>query len=291
MNRRSWVELVVLAALWGAVYPLIEVALRELSPSVVVLGRVLLACALLVPLAVRRRALPALWQRPRAIVETVLVQSTIPLLLLTYGQRYVSAGIAGILVGAQPLFVAMLAYRYAPDERPRGRAGAAGLGIGFIGLILLFGVDLSGGRLALLGGILVLVAALCYAMGAIMIHRRHAAAPPLGVATSAMIVTSVVMIAPSAATLPSHLPSRAVWATMIVLGVACTGMTLVVFYTLITRTGPARAALAFYLSPAFAVVFGIVFLHERISVAAVGGLCAIVIGCLLAAQRAEPAPA
>ncbi|MEO3780950.1 DMT family transporter [Micromonospora sp. B11E3] len=291
MNRRAWAELVALAALWGAVYPLIEVALRDLSPTVVVLGRVLLACLLLMPLAIRCNALPDLWRQPRAIIETVLVQSTIPLLLLTYGQQYVPAGIAGILVGAQPLFVAILAYRYAPDERPQGLKGAAGIAIGFVGLILLFGVDLRGGRLALLGGALVLAAALCYAAGTIMIHRRHAAAPPLGVATSAMLVTSTVMITPATLTLPGHLPNAGVLAAIAFLGIVCTGMTLVLFYTLIARTGPARAALAFYLSPAFAVAFSTVFLRERMTVAAVIGLGAIVAGCLLAAQRAEPTPA
>lgn len=291
MNRRAGAELVVLAALWGAVYPLIEVALRDLSPTVVVLGRVLLACVLLVPLALRRNALPGLWRRPRAIIETVLVQSTIPLLLLTYGQRYVPAGIAGILIGAQPLFVAMLAYRYAPDERPRGWKGAAGIAIGFVGLVLLFGVELRGGRLALLGGALVVVAALCYAAGAIMIHRRHATAPPLGVATSAMLVTSAAMITPATLTLPDRLPGTEVLAALIFLGVICTGMTLVLFYTLIARTGPARAALAFYLSPAFAVIFGTVFLREQLTLTAAVGLVAIVAGCLLAAQRAEPSPA
>ncbi|MDG4793486.1 DMT family transporter [Micromonospora sp. WMMD1082] len=291
MNRRAWVELIVLAALWGAVYPLIEVALRDLSPTVVVLGRVLFACILLVPLAIRRNALPDLWRRPRAIIETVLVQSTVPLLLLTYGQRYVPAGIAGILIGAQPLFVAMLAYRYAPDERPQGWRGAVGIAVGFVGLTLLFGVDLRGGRLALLGGALVLVAALCYAAGAIMIHRRHATAPPLGVATSAMLVTSAAMITPATLTLPDQLPGAGVLASMVFLGVVCTGMTLVLFYTLIARTGPARAALAFYLSPAFAVVFGVVFLREQLTLTAVVGLGAIVAGCLLAAQRTGPSPA
>jgi len=287
VNRREWAELLVLAALWGAVYPLIEVALGDLSPPLVVFGRVVLACVLLVPLAVRRNALADLWRRPRMIIETVLVQSTAPLLLLTYGQKYVPASIAGILVGAQPLFVSLLAYRYAPGERPQGWKGATGIAIGFFGLVLLFGVDLRGGRLAILGGVLVTVAALCYAAGAIMIHRRHSAAPPLGIATSAMLVTSAAMIPPAALTLPDHLPDEGVLAGMMLLGVVCTGMTLVLFYTLIARTGPARAALAFYLSPAFAVVFGTTFLGEKLTPTSVLGLCAIVAGCLLAAQRTD----
>lgn len=290
MSRRVWAELLVLAALWGAVYPLIDVALRDLSPVLVVLGRVLLAALLLVPIAVHNGALGLLWKHPRAIAETALVQSTIPLLLLTAGQQYVPSGIAGILVGAQPLFVALLALRFDPAERPQGWTGVLGIMLGFVGLVLLFGVDLRGGWDALLGGTLVLIAALCYAAGSIMIHKRHAAAQPIGVATSAMLVTTIAMAVPAGFSLPDHLPSTASLAALGVLGIVCTGLPLVVFYTLIAHTGPAHAALAFYLSPAFAVAFGTIFLSEDLTVSAVAGLAAIIAGSALAARRAESLP-
>jgi len=290
MSRRGWAELLVLAAMWGAVYPLIEVALRDLPPVIVVLGRVLLAALLLVPLAIRNGALGPLWKRPRAIVETALVQSTAPLLLLTVGQQYVPSGIAGILVGAQPLFVAVLALRFDPAERPQGWPGVLGILLGFAGLILLFGVDLRGGWHALLGGALVLVAALGYATGSIMIHKRHADAQPLGVATSAMLVTTIATAVPAGLSLPDQVPSTAALAAVGVLGILCTGLPLVMFYTLIAQAGPARAALAFYLSPAFAVAFGTIFLSEELTVSAVAGLAAIIAGSALAARRAESVP-
>lgn len=285
MSRRAWVELVVLAALWGAVYPLIEITLRDLSPVLVVLGRVTLASGLLVPLALHRRALKPLWHRPKAITETVLVQATVPLLLLTFGQRYVTSAVAGILIGAQPLFVAVLALRFAPDQRPRGWRGITGIALGFGGLVLLFGVDLHGGAEALAGGALVLVAALSYAAGAILIHRRHAYAQPVGVAASAMVVTTTVLAIPALFSLPGTMPSVETTAALMVLGVVCTGMTLVLFYSLITEAGPARAALAFYLSPVFAVAFGAVFLNEPLSAATGCGLVAIVSGSVLVAHR------
>jgi drug/metabolite transporter (DMT)-like permease len=290
MTRRGWAELIVLAALWGAVYPLIEIALRDLSPVLVVLGRVLLAAALLTPFAIHRRALAMLWKRPRAIVETALVQSTIPLLLLTFGQQYVPSGVAGILVGAQPLFVGVLAIRLDPDERPRGYSGLLGIVLGTIGLVLLFGGDLRGGMRAVFGGLLVLTAALCYAAGAIMIHKRHAEAQPLGVATSAMLVTTGALTIPAALSLPDQPPKLAALTALGVLGVVCTGVTLVMFYTLIVEVGPGRAALAFYLSPAFAVAFGVVFLNEQLTITVVTGLIAIIAGSILAARRIESLP-
>lgn len=284
MTRRAWLQLMVLAALWGAVYPLIAIALRDYSPTVVVFGRVALAAIMLTPTALKRDALKPLWKHPRAITETVLVQSTIPLLLLTYGQKYVSAGLAGILVGAQPLFVVVLAVWYAPDQRPRGWKGTSGIALGFLGLVLLFVHDLSG-KGAILGGTLVLAAALCYAAGALMIFRRHADAQPIGVATSAMLVSTVAVAIPAAFSLPAHLPSIEGTAALILLGTACTGATLAIFYALIANIGPARAALAFYLSPAFAVAISALLLQQVPSMESIAGLGAIVIGSFLAAAN------
>ena len=238
-------QLIILSALWGAVYPLITVALTALAPVAVVFGRVALAALVLVPLAVHRDALRVLWSRPRAIIETVLVQSTLPLLLLTFGQRYVDAGLAGILVGAQPLFVALLAYRYAPDERPQGWKGVAGIALGLLGLILIFGTDLGSGRSAVLGGVLVLAAAVCYAAGAIMIHRRHADAPPLGVASSAMLVSTAVLLVPTTFALPPHIPNGTVLTALVVLGVVVHGRHPgpVLLTHRPDRTGPGRPGL------------------------------------------------
>jgi drug/metabolite transporter (DMT)-like permease len=89
-----------------------------------------------------------------------------------------------------------------------------------------------------------------------MIHRRHAAAQPLGVATSAMLFNTAALAVPTAFTLPRRMPTTEVLGALAVLGVVCTGATLALFYTLIVRVGPARAALAFYVSPGFAVAFG-----------------------------------
>ncbi|RBQ15342.1 EamA/RhaT family transporter [Spongiactinospora rosea] len=289
MNRRTWWALILLSALWGAAYPLIEIALQGLSPVHVVLGRVTTAALMLTPLALRYGALQPLLRHPRAVIETALMQSTAPLLLLTVGQQYVPSGLAGILVGAQPLFVALLAVRFAPGERPQGWPGILGLSLGFLGLILLFGFDLRGGREELLGGVLLVGAAVCYAAGGLMIHRRHADAEPLGVATCSMLVTTCALLIPGVLSLPSSVPDLSVLGVLMVLGVVCTGGTLVLFYTLVSRAGPAQAALAFYLSPAFAVLFGVTLLHERLTAVTALGLVAIVAGAALAGRSEKTA--
>lgn len=285
MNRWVWPGIALLSLLWGGAYLVIEIALRGFPPVVVVLGRVTLAAVFLLPFALRRGVLSALKQEPGWVLVTVLLQATAPLLLLTFGQHLLSAGLAGILIGAQPLFVAALALRFAPDERPQGIQGVFGLLLGFAGLVLLFGVDLSGGGQALLGGVLLVVAALCYACGGLLIHNKLTFAEPLGIATAAMLVSVAVLAVPGLLALPQAQPTTPSLFALLALGIVFTGVTLNLNYWLIQRAGPARATLAFYLSPAVAVVLSWLLLGERIFWSTVLGLVTIVIGSALAGRK------
>jgi drug/metabolite transporter (DMT)-like permease len=289
MSRRNWFLLLTLSALWGAAYLFIAVALRGFPPVVVVFGRVVLAALFLVPLAIHRGVLKAARKHPWWVLVTVLFQATTPLLLLTYGQQWLSTGLTGVLIGAQPLFVAILATWFAPDERPQGVRGLVGLLLGFMGVALLFGVDIGDSSDLLLGGILVTAAALFYAIGSILIHQKLGFMEPLGVATSAMIVASTVLVIPATLSLPVHWPPMSSVFALVALGIVFTALTLNIFYGLIANAGAGKATLAFYLSPGVTVILGWLFLHERVQWSTVIGLAAIIAGSVLAANRAQTA--
>lgn len=285
MSRWIWPGIGALSLLWGGAYLVIDLALRGFPPVLVVLGRVTLAALFLLPFALKRGVLSALKTQPGWVLLTVLLQATAPMLLLTIGQKLLSPGLAGILVGSQPLFVAVLALKFDRDERPQGTFGVIGLLLGFAGLVLLFGIDLSGGTRALIGGLLLVASALCYACGALLIHNKLAFAEPLGIATVAMIVSTVVLLIPGGFAVPDAKPTTSSTIGLIALGIVFTGATLTLNYSLIRHAGPARATLAFYLSPGVAVVLSWLLLGERISWSTALGLVAIVAGSVLAASR------
>ncbi|GAB3432788.1 DMT family transporter [Actinophytocola sediminis] len=285
MSRWLWLGIAALSLLWGGAYLVIEVALRGFPPVLVVLGRVTVAALVLLPFAVKRGVLPALRRQPGWVLVTVLLQATVPLLLLTLGQHQLSPGLAGIIIGAQPLFVALLALRFDPGERPQGVLGLFGLLLGFAGLVLLFGVDLSGGARALFGGMMLVGSAFCYASGALLIHHKLTFAEPLGIATVAMLVSVVVLLVPGVLAVPDVNPSWTSGLALLALGIVFTGVTLSLNYSLIKRAGPARATLSFYLSPGVAVVLSWLLLGEHISWSTGLGLVAIVAGSVLAANR------
>ena len=150
MTRTGWLLFAAISLFWGIPYLFIKVAVRELDPTVVVVARVGIAAAMLVPLATYRGALRPLRGHWPAIAALALVQIAGPFLLITYGEQHIASSLASLLIAADPLLVALLALRLDPAERVSGMR-LVGLLIGLGGVVALLGLDVGGDRLKLAG--------------------------------------------------------------------------------------------------------------------------------------------
>ena len=278
----------LLAALWGASYMFIEVNLEDgMSPVFLVFARLTLGAVVLVPLALREGALGGLRRYWRAVLFVAVVQVALPFLLIALGQRHIASSLTGILIASSPIFTALIAARYDAEERPYGIA-IAGVVIGIVGVALLFGVDLSGDSKALAGGLMVVLAALGYAVGALYLKHGLRGMPPIGIAASTVALSATLMapFAPFAA--PEHGPSAEALAALIALGAGSSGVGFWIFYTLVRDVGPGRASLVAYIAPGFSVLYGATLLDETITAAAIIGLVLILVGSWIAAEGRLP---
>jgi drug/metabolite transporter (DMT)-like permease len=281
MDRRIATLLLVTAALWGIPYLLIKIAVGELSPLLIVFGRVAIGAAVIAAVAARRGVLGALRGRLRHVLALALVQFVGPFALLTYGERHVSSSLAGVLVATTPIFTGLLAFVVPEADRPTG-IRALGLGVGLAGVALVLGLEVRGD---LLGGIFCLGTAFGYGVGAHMLKRRFAGVPPVAVLGGTLTAASLVLLVPAALSLPAHAPSRGVVAAVVGLGLLPTALAFLLAYTLIAEIGPSRTSVVAYIAPCFAVVFGVAFLSESIRVATIAGLLAVLAGSWLAARK------
>jgi drug/metabolite transporter (DMT)-like permease len=288
MTRRSWLMMGGAAAVWGASYMFIKVALDDFSEGAIVCIRTALGAAVLLVLARRWGALAPLRGRWHLVGAIGCVQVVIPFLLITFGENHIDSQLAGILVSAAPIFTALLALAFDHDERSQGWA-AVGIVVGMLGVVLLFGLDLSGSGDEVLGGLMVLLASLGYAIGAMLHKHKLPGAPPVGIAGGQMAVAAVLTLPLCLADLPDHAPSLKATGALVLLGVAGTGIAFLWFYTLISEIGPARASIIAYIAPGFSVAYGVVLLDEPFSAAAVGGLALILAGSWLAVGGRLPA--
>lgn len=289
MTRRSWILLLALAGLWGASYLFIEIGLEDLSPAMVVFLRTALAGAILLPLALRRGALSGLGSHLPALVFLAAVQVAGPFLLISVGQEEISSSLAGILVASAPIFTALLAIWIDRAERPTLTA-VAGIVIGIVGVSLLLGLDVGGDGAALVGALLVVLASLGYAVGAFALKRTLSDRQPLGVVTMTMLLSAALAAPVAALSFPAAAPGLDAVGAMLALGVGGTGIAFVIFYGLIADVGPARASVVAYISPVFAVLYGVTLLGESFTAGTLAGLVLILAGSWMAGGGYKASP-
>lgn len=287
MERRYWILVLTLGAIWGASYLLIKIGLRDLSPEMVAFLRIALAAAVLVPVAASQGAFKGGRERIGWLMLLGVVQVAGPFLLISAGEQEISSALAGILVASSPLFTAIIAAWIDHEERSEGLA-LVGVLIGFAGVALLLGVDVGGSGAALLGGLMVVLASLGYAIAGFVVKHRVTGMAPSGVAAVVMVVATLVLLVPALLTLPDAFPGAGPVAAVATLGVVGTGIAFVILYFLIDRVGPARAWIVTYVAPVFAVAYGAALLGEAITAATIGGMVLILAGSWLAAEGRLP---
>lgn len=277
MHRREVVLLLALASIWGASFLFIKLGVEEVEPAVVVLGRIAVGFGVLVPLVLARRVRPdlrAMWV-PFLVLGTL--NNAVPYWLLAFAETRIDSGLAAVIQAAAPILTVVLATRIDPSQRVRGLR-LVGVGVGFVGVALLVGVQ-EGGQLV--AALAVLGTATCYALSALYAGRAVRAFPPLDVTIGQLGVGLLLALPFGLAQLPSEAPPAKAIAAIVALGALSTGVAYLLYFTLIARAGASRAILVTYLVPAFALVYGAVFLDEGVTASALAGLVLILGGTAL----------
>ncbi len=189
-----------------------------------------------------------------------------------------------LLIAVVPLFAAVIVTRLGHERLEPRRL--MGLGIGFAGVALLVGIDIHFADLMAVAA--TMIVALCYAIGPIIISRKLADVPAVGVITASLIVATVIY-APFVPFLwPEQVPASAAW-SVVGLGSLCTAAAFMVFFALIAEVGPARATVITYVNPAVAIVLGALVLSEPLTLGMAIGFPLVIAGSVLGTSRARPA--
>jgi drug/metabolite transporter (DMT)-like permease len=280
MAGRDWLLLVTLSVLWGGSFFFSEVALAELGPFTVVLGRVGIAALALVAFVYlsgrRMPGAPGLWG---AFLVMGALNNLIPFSLIVWGQVTIDSGLASILNATTPLFTVALAHVLTRDERmTRGRALGVLLGLG--GVAVLVGPGVLGALGAQgLAQVAVLGAAFSYACAGIY-GRRFKGLPP-AVAAAGMVSCSAVMILPIALVVerPWVLsPGALTWGAVLGLSLLSTALAYVIYFRILAAAGATNLLLVTFLIPVSALTLGTLVLGERPDASTFAGMALIFAG-------------
>ncbi len=286
MSKRGWSQFAIIGFIWGIPYLFLKIAVEEISPSVVVLGRVAIGAAILLPIAIKRKVLFI----PRKYWPFVLLYTVTELIgpwyFITAAEQKITSGLAGLLVATVPIWAAILASIF--GDKTVWHAGRLfGLIIGFIGVVAVVGIESLSGRQDIVAIGMVILAAMGYAYAINMITRRIPEVPGLGLNTWAMIITSVVFLPFAMNSWPTQTPSAEAIGSVVVLGVLCTAVAFILFFRLIAEVGPPRASLVTYLNTAVAVLLGVLILNEPFTLGIAVGLPLVLVGSYFASRKSN----
>jgi drug/metabolite transporter (DMT)-like permease len=296
MKTRHLVQLLALAALWGASFLFIRVGVAEFGVAPLMALRVTIGALFLVAMTVARGAPAAAFITLRAQALPLFVvgvlNSAAPFCLFAFAELTLSAGTTSVINATTPLWGALVAYVWLGDRLTLLRT--LGMALGFAGVITLVwdqiavahgatgGAASSAPGTAVVAALAALGAALLYGVAANYTRRRLRGIDALTVATGSMIGSSVALIPFALATWPSTPVSATAWGAVLSLGVACTGVAYFIYFHLLNVAGPARAMTVTFIIPVFGILWGALFLHEPVSLVMLEGCAIVLVGTALA---------
>ena len=290
--------LVLLAALWGASFMFIKVAVDELAPATTMFVRLALSAPPLFALLAWRRGLRGAVADLRAVAIPIvvlgLINTAVPFTLIAWGETHIDSSIAAITNGSVPIFVALLALRYRASERATGLR-LAGIVLGLVGVGVVAGLSPEGGWWGVAGALACAGAAFLYAVGALYAQTHVEGRDPLVIVTGSITVATLALLPFAALRPPDAVPSLEATGSLLALAFLGTVVGLLLYYHLLAAHGSLRASLVVYLVPVTAILYGALLLDEELRAAALAGLVLILAGVALGSGvvrrlRRDPTP-
>jgi drug/metabolite transporter (DMT)-like permease len=286
-------RLALLALMWGVSFLFIKVALEGLAPAQIVLGRLLAGGAVLGGIvALRREPLPrrpVLWAH---LLAMGVLGNVVPFFLFAWGEQRASSSLAGIYNATTPLLTLLVAIVALPQERPNA-ARAAGLGLGFLGVLVVLAPWRGVGAAGFTGQAAFVAAAACYGVSFVYTRRFLSGSGYSPLALSAGQIGGaaavLVLLTPFVALTPVSLPPRVV-ASVLALGAFGTGLAYLIYYGLIRDVGATTASTVTYLTPLVAVALGVAVLGDQVYWNHVVGAAVVVLGVAVAEGRIRLRP-
>ncbi len=296
-SLKPYLALIGLALIWGASFLLIKVAVHDMSPTVLLLLRSLsgLIALAVIGKVMGRPIIGEGWRtRLGSFAIMAITNAIVPWVAIAWGEERISSGLASILNSTTTLWTAVLIFWAMPAERP-SKVGYLGVVLGFAGVVILVLPEILAHGVSgnFLGALAVLVAALSYAANAIYQRRKMRNVSVFDVSIGQLAATVVFAIPLAAPSLQHVHVALTSMAAVIALGAGATGVAYLLYYYVMNTLGAVRAAGVTLLVPLTAVFWGVVLLHESLSLPIVIGMAVILAGTVLTnlRKRANPEPA
>lgn len=283
MSRTQWLLLVALSVLWGGSFFFVGIAVKELPPFTIVLARVAIATLFLLPAVfVMGLRLPSSIGAWAPFFVMCILNNVLPFTLITMGQKSVASGLASVLNATTPLFTLVIAHLFADEKMKANKL--AGVVLGILGVAILMGSDvLTTGAANTAGMLLCLAGSMSYGFAGLW-GRRLRQIHPLVAATCQLLASTVILgVLAALVDQPWTLPWPTTKTVLALIGLAvlATSLAYVIFYRILSVSGPTNVMLVTLLIPITGIALGVSVLGEILEARHIIGALVIASGLLV----------
>ncbi len=286
MEFKYWVLLIFLGALWGSAFMFIKVATPEYGPVALVNARLIIASLIFLPILLRKKYLPLLAPIWKHVLVLSVINNMIPFTLFSFASLGSSSNILAILNATTAFNTMVIAYFWINESVTFKQI--VGLILGFIGVIIL--VNPQNSEATLISSISCLAAAAFYSLSTVFIQKNSAKTNKLVLIGWSIVFSAVLMMPISYIYLPESIPSFEANISAVWLGAVSTGLGFLGYVRLIDKIGAVKTSIVAYFLPVFGILWGYIFLDEKISISVVIGCLVVLMGIFLATSNNNKLP-
>ncbi|MEH6937945.1 DMT family transporter [Bacillus sp. JJ664] len=282
MSFKELIALIGLAALWGASFLFIRIAAPIFGPVLTIQGRVSIAAlALVLYLVIIRRSLDFRKRWKQYIIIGAL-NAAIPFTLIATSALHLTASMSSILNSLTPLFTAIIVWGWMNESLSTRKW--FGILVGVIGVVLLVGwstIPFTKETIIAIG--LAVLSTISYGLAGVYAKKTFVGIAPLSLAAGQQIAASILLIPFTFFYLPNTTSNFSLIPILAVLSLAlfCTAIAYLLYFYLIENVGPTKTLSVTFLIPVFGMIWGVLILHEKITMGMFVGFIVILVSVFL----------
>ena len=281
MELKNWILLILLGAVWGSAFMFIKISADDFGPILLVNLRLLLAGALFLPFLLRKKYLAHFKSHFPGILILSIFSNAFPFTMFSYASLGATSNMLGILNGTTAFMTMVVAYFWLKESiTPKQIFGII---LGFLGILVL--VNPANGSATLGASGFALVGALSYSFSGVYIQKYQLNANKFVLIGWAMLFGGLLLTPLSFFNLPDQMPDNNAIAALLWLGIVSTGIAYLGYIRLIEQIGAVRTSTVTYLLPVFSIIWGSIFLQEKITWIIFGGFIFVMIGMYFANNK------
>ena len=281
MELKNWILLILLGAVWGSAFMFIKISADDFGPILLVNLRLLLAGALFLPFLLRKKYLAHFKSHFPGILILSIFSNAFPFTMFSYASFGATSNMLGILNGTTAFMTMVVAYFWLKESiTPKQIFGII---LGFLGILVL--VNPANGSATLGASGFALVGALSYSFSGVYIQKYQLNANKFVLIGWAMLFGGLLLTPLSFFNLPDQMPDNNAIAALLWLGIVSTGIAYLGYIRLIEQIGAVRTSTVTYLLPVFSIIWGSIFLQEKITWIIFGGFIFVMIGMYFANNK------